>query len=1148
MGITKRSNKRKVEKSSLPIPLKVSKILNLFFFALLIIVARLWQLCIVQHEEKTQEVLKPRQKIFMQQSTRGGVYDRFGEPLAVNKIFYNVGIFYAPIRQIPSIEYKKGLKGKKIKSYPRREYIERLSCVLGSILNKDPKRIEDLIHAKASIMFDTPYILEEGVSEKQYHHLKILENQWPGIYADMASKRHYPEHKVASHILGYMGAINLNEYEAINQEKYNLRQYLKEWEMGYFPPLPKSLNSVKDVRQKYKELSDRRYGIYDWVGKSGIEAKFDSELRGYFGQKVCYSDAKGDFLRPLASSQESLSGKKITLTISKELQEYAENLLIENDRIREGRSIKIDPTNGSYVYQKQPWIKGGAIVVMDPNSGEVLALASYPRFDPNDFISIGNKELKKEQNKKITQWLETPDYVKDLWNGSQLLTKENFFRQSSKSFIEEQPLSWQRYLQFVLAKNSPVAELFNEMKSINDAVDIQKAFEGLLSLSNQDNSFKLLKVLYSKAPHKAYPNDAISRSAKNNILESLAKDPLTCELNKRILEPYFSRLDQNYDKLLFVDLCRLSIDYQTCSDQLKNFTSNISLNQHRDHERAYFQLISTLKSMSKELYNQLHFKDWREKNQRSFLKQKRKDEFENKRYPKPFIDYLDQEEAKQFEIFFSDYYPLLLEAFLTADFSASDNSKLISYLDHFALWAKEIDQGAHKSVKWIDSYKMIQKLFETWPKNVAFDYLQTLRSFDDLNRPLLGQYKGLYPLKGAQEKDLAKVFYPKNGYSFSRSYAYSQATPQGSLFKLVTAYEALRQNYQNDPQKFLQNPNPLTIVDDLHLDPTKKSWNVGFTQNGKPIPQLYKGGRLPRSHKRGIGKLSLIDAITVTSNIYFSLLSSDVIKKPEDLNKAAFDFSFGHKTNIDLTGEISGSLPKDLENSKTALYSYAIGHHTLVVTPLQSTLMMCAIANKGRVFTPQIIHSLQGVSLNQYQVAHLEKDRYDFKEPLSLLGIDYPFFCYKERGELSSEELFNSKVKRMLEMPDAVQKELFKGMREVVHNPKGTASITRVRSYPAYHPVYQAYDEMKDYMIGKTSSAEIREFIDLDLKKGINTYKHVWFASIVLDDKVAKLKEAHPELVVVVYLRYGDFGREAAPIAAAMAKKWREIKKKHISD
>lgn len=274
------------------IPEKSSQILNLIFFLFLMIGLRVGQLSLVQHEEKAKDALKPQQKVFIQKANRGGIYDRFGIPLALNEIQYQAGVFYSPIRQIPSISYHK-VKGKKVKRYPRREYIEKLSTKLSEVLHIESDRIEDLIHAKASIRFDAPFILKDGISESEYYQLKILEGSWPGLYAGIESARKYPQGKVAGNIIGYMGAINKEEYEGILGEKMELEKFLEGWQMGYFPPLPKGVQSVDSARLRLKELKERSYSIYDLVGKSGLEAKFDEELRGYLGRHFFYSDAQG---------------------------------------------------------------------------------------------------------------------------------------------------------------------------------------------------------------------------------------------------------------------------------------------------------------------------------------------------------------------------------------------------------------------------------------------------------------------------------------------------------------------------------------------------------------------------------------------------------------------------------------------------------------------------------------------------------------------------------------------------------------------------------------------------------------------------------------------------------------------------------------
>jgi cell division protein FtsI/penicillin-binding protein 2 len=93
---------------------------------------------------------------------------------------------------------------------------------------------------------------------------------------------------------------------------------------------------------------------------------------------------------------------------------------------------------------------------------------------------------------------------------------------------------------------------------------------------------------------------------------------------------------------------------------------------------------------------------------------------------------------------------------------------------------------------------------------------------------------------------------------------------------------------------------------------------------------------------------------------------------------------------------------------------------------------------------------------------------------------------------------------------------------------------------------------MDGQLVGKSSTAESVETIDLDLDLGTNIYNHTWFGGIAYIPKdpfsVAQVfhgPEGNPELVVIVYLRYGAWGKDTVPVAAQVAQKWREIKSKH---
>ncbi len=121
---------------------------------------------------------------------------------------------------------------------------------------------------------------------------------------------------------------------------------------------------------EYAELSDRGYNIESVVGKSGVEKVYDYELKGRDGYIRRIVDATNQVTAEIIDhGAEPLPGNNVVLSIDKELQLVAEQALGENT---------------------------GALIVSKPYTGEIVAMASYPRFDPNFFASGRDKEAFKE--------------------------------------------------------------------------------------------------------------------------------------------------------------------------------------------------------------------------------------------------------------------------------------------------------------------------------------------------------------------------------------------------------------------------------------------------------------------------------------------------------------------------------------------------------------------------------------------------------------------------------------------------------------------------------------------------------------------------------------------------------------------------------
>jgi cell division protein FtsI/penicillin-binding protein 2 len=482
----------------------------------------------------------------------------------------------------------------------------------------------------------------------------------------------------------------------------------------------------------------------------------------------------------------------------------------------------------------------------------------------------------------------------------------------------------------------------------------------------------------------------------------------------------------------------------------------------------------------------------------------------------------------------------LIQTFLKG--TSSVNSELDPFHNTFNQWHQEILKGAHAKISWKHSYDILNKGIEGLPDDLVGAYLTTFRSYQDLNRPLFGRYRYLRKQKGQQlEKHLATAFYPVQNFGYGRSQAYRQAATQGSIFKLIPAYAALVQRYHEMEGKgtSLASLNPLEITDHTHRQ--GKDLYVGYHANGKPIPRFYKGGRLPRS-MHVIGKIDLLKAIETSSNPYFSLLVGDLLTSSNDLIENAKLFSFGSKTGIQLPAEIPGKMPVDLENNRTGLYATAIGQHSLIVTPLQTAVMLSAIANGGKILQPKIVHSTAGKTPQR-----------SFSDiPHFNLGISFPSL----KPHLSSLPLvtqYPSIIRSQIFMPAPIRRILLEGMRRVVFRTQEEHLNALSRFYHDYPEAIKDYIELKEELIGKTSTSEMVENVDLDLEQGTNLYNHVWFGGISFQHELAENSRqftfhdpyGQPELVVVVYLRFGTFGKETAPLAAQMVKKWREIKRKH---
>ena len=305
------------------------------------LLTRLYEFQIQRRDEFLQQVPGNRTVTVREPGIRGEIVDRNGITLARNQLNYEVSFNLDEIRLAylsqhaddPTVERLTQENGLT----RRRSEKDIVSIVNEGVM----ARLRNLGLAKnyKAVDLRTHFLTHGGLIPFSYRadltysdFSKFAEHNLdlPGVYLSVRPQRRYPYGALASHVLGY----------------------LKQWEKGDIP-----------------ESAIRKFNHYigDEKGIAGVEATMDETLRGPEGSKSIVKDEKGRTIR-MSDYMKPGIGAKLQLTLDAHAQ-----YLLENTLRLAGRS---------------------AGVVMDVNTGEVLAMASVPDYDPNDFIpSISQKNL-----------------------------------------------------------------------------------------------------------------------------------------------------------------------------------------------------------------------------------------------------------------------------------------------------------------------------------------------------------------------------------------------------------------------------------------------------------------------------------------------------------------------------------------------------------------------------------------------------------------------------------------------------------------------------------------------------------------------------------------------------------------------------------
>jgi penicillin-binding protein 2 len=303
---------------------------------------RLWFLQVVDAEGLEERVEANRTRTVTLPPERGRIFDADGRLLADNERVLTITVDRDVIKR----------------ESVRTELFSRLSGPLQTPIEELERRFE-------SPRYDPlqPLPLKEDVSEETVLFLRERTEDYPGVDVREDWRREYPYAPLASHVVGYLGAI--------------LEEELREYRAAGYSP------------------NDR-------VGRFGVEKSFETELRGTPGTVVYEVDARGNILREV-SRIDPVAGNDLWLTVDLDLQQFAEETLETQLRERRLATAKnpYDPETEEFAFPEFPEevtykAPAGSVVVLNHNTGQVLAMASYPTFD-NRWFNAGISGAKFQQ-------------------------------------------------------------------------------------------------------------------------------------------------------------------------------------------------------------------------------------------------------------------------------------------------------------------------------------------------------------------------------------------------------------------------------------------------------------------------------------------------------------------------------------------------------------------------------------------------------------------------------------------------------------------------------------------------------------------------------------------------------------------------------
>lgn len=330
-------------------------VLQVLVFSLLAALGgRLWYMQVVAGEEYKAAASENRIREVVTPAVRGAILDAQGRPLVQNRTSLVVSVDRSTILDLPNDGVRVVRKLANVLDVPDRKLNRQLTLCGSPGAAEPPTCWNGSPYQPIPVAED----VRSGVA------LQVMERseEFPGIAAEMTAVRDYPKPfgVNAAHLLGYIGPINADELAAAEK---------------------------RDGRR------GSTYTNFDLVGRAGLEQVYDEYLRGKPGVKKLAVDSAGNVTGTVAE-REATPGNYLVTSIDAQVQRVVEDQLkAAIDR------AGVPGENGT---ERSYPADTGAAIVMEVDTGRVVAMASYPDYDPEVWVGgVTNDQFDRLQSAKV---------------------------------------------------------------------------------------------------------------------------------------------------------------------------------------------------------------------------------------------------------------------------------------------------------------------------------------------------------------------------------------------------------------------------------------------------------------------------------------------------------------------------------------------------------------------------------------------------------------------------------------------------------------------------------------------------------------------------------------------------------------------------